>query len=1561
MIFRPTESSQNIVNFYRGYLLTTFTTNNEKYNAQLKEALEEEKAIADGPYISVTDPYEKGKTLSELADKGIVSHEILKMTSFHPNRQLYRHQEEAICAANQGKNLIITTGTGSGKTESFLIPVINQLLCEKEAGTLSSGVRTLIIYPMNALVNDQIRRIRELLNDYPDCGITFGKFTGETEETYKNAKRKYEDNHDIPLDKCELISREQMRETPPNILITNYAMLEYMLLRPGDNIIFDNINAEKWKYIIFDEAHSYTDAKGIEVGTLVKRVKAMLNRYDIQFILTSATLGDENSNDEIVRFGKCLCDAEFDYSSIIRSHTVEAVKSRECSKIPFDLYRALADKIKNNDSDEEKIELIKSNGIECDGVNIASSLFDIILHDSFYINFRNSILNKVKNVKSLAEELNISQLDLTDFITVASSAYKNGEKLFEAKYHMFLRGIEGVYVTLKPLEKLFIHNMEKYYNHEDGEYYKVYHVSFCSNCNALYIAAVNENGNLVQHSKFYDDYKPDIYLLSNEEYEQEDDEEDGENIFYVCSCCGEIKHTVEQLSCSHGNRYATKLRRVKKRGETLHKCPCCHSIDTHRSIVRPYYLGSEAATSIIATALYNELPGKQIVRGKSTIKKGLFGKPVTITSDDKITYLTKQFLTFSDNRQAAAFFASYMQYTYNITIVKRIMTDIIYKYQQLELIEFVKKLEEKIGEKGYCINKISSSYKSDAWIYTLKELSNYKAKNSLLSLGILQFDIPLNLPDIDLKESGISDIKLNSDEVNTLFRILFREFMQNSSVSVNTILDESDWNNISVSGKRRLYTKEHSDRNELISWLPEPNKTNKRIKQIIKFLGITKEQAFDFLKEIWFYISSDEDAFLDKETLGENKKITGYVLKSDRFIVKKPDELYCCTECRKISPYNFRNICENPACNGVMKPYDADKGRSTHYRNLYTSLEITPMRIVEHTAQLSAETAAEYQRDFKNKKINVLSCSTTFEMGVDVGSLETVFMRNMPPTPANYAQRAGRAGRSFYSAAYAITYCPNSSHDLNYFKNPVQMIKGTINPPYFNMENYKIVLRHMISSALSCFWRKNPDLYGRTIGEFMDKNGFYEFKKYLLTKPNEVCIYLKQVVPDSLKNFFDIDSFGWISYLFSDTEKDSDAICDIAIAKYNEELSNLEKEKQDLIDKGKHGIDSITYSINTLKGQGIIDFMSKNNIIPKYGFPVDTVELYRTGNNKHSLRLSRDLFTAISEYAPGSEIVADGKLITSRYIKTLKGYNWATYKYVVCPKCKTINSDRNLSVVKMENCRQCGETLPDTKDKYLIPSFGFIAEKKEETVSINKPERTYHGAISYIGDEKQIIYKEYKVNDIPMYVGNSKMDSLIVLNESNFYVCEKCGYTEVKPDGFLPHIKCKHKNPSGFNCTNEHLSRYSLGHEFKTDVIMIKFPTYHKSTDIDVAWTILFSMLEGLSKCLNIDRNELSGCLQWYKEDDCIFGNYGFVLFDNTPGGAGYVRQLENVKLLEEMFRFAYQIVNNCDCGGTLKDTACYSCLCNYYNQKQHELLKRKYAIDFFEELMCGYPNFTIN
>ena len=362
MIFRPSESSQRISDFYKRYLLTAFNTNNNKYNEQLKNELSKSKAISDGPYISLSDPYKKGKKISDLIEEGILSKEFLKLKKFHPtDRNLYLHQEEAIRKANEGKNLIVTTGTGSGKTETFLIPVINELLKEKENGTLGPGVRTLIIYPMNALVNDQIRRIREILYDMDVEGaITFGRFTGETEHEQKDAIKAYNEIEDgkYPWRKNEIISREEMRNNPPNILITNYAMLEYILLRPGDNVILGDNYSDKWKFIVLDEAHSYNGANGIEVATLLKRVKAMLNRNDLQYILTSATLGDKNSNNEIIEFAQSLCDSSFDEKSIIRSYLQQVKPNRNIEKIDFNIYREIAELIRNNE--EEKKENLKN-------------------------------------------------------------------------------------------------------------------------------------------------------------------------------------------------------------------------------------------------------------------------------------------------------------------------------------------------------------------------------------------------------------------------------------------------------------------------------------------------------------------------------------------------------------------------------------------------------------------------------------------------------------------------------------------------------------------------------------------------------------------------------------------------------------------------------------------------------------------------------------------------------------------------------------------------------------------------------------------------------------------------------------------------------------------------------------------------------------------------------------------------------------------------------------------------------------------------------------------------
>ena len=466
----------------------------------------------------------------------------------------------------------------------------------------------------------------------------------------------------------------------------------------------------------------------------------------------------------------------------------------------------------------------------------------------------------------------------------------------------------------------------------------------------------------------------------------------------------------------------------------------------------------------------------------------------------------------------------------------------------------------------------------------------------------------------------------------------------------------------------------------------------------------------------------------------------------------------------------------------------------------------------------------------------------------------------------------------------------------------------------------------------------------------MEADGFDKLKEYLDLKPENLRDYLIKIVPDDLQDYFGIKQFGWVRYLFNDND-DNRGLCNIVVDKYYDDVNELEKAKNELVqdDKNYGKVSSIMKSIKTIKDQRTIEFLSRNNLIPKYGFPVDTVELQGAAvMNASTLRLNRDLFSAISEYAPESEIVADGKLFRSRYVRKLSGYEWPKYNYAVCPDCLTLN--RTGFVNDIKECKTCGQTLHGRGRQYIIPKFGFLLDNEgAKPVGLNKPERTYKGSISYIGEENMIEFHEYTLCGHRLIVGNSKMDSLAVLNESPFYICDACGYGYIDEKTTDRIIEKEHYNSNGYKCSNSRLVKFALGHEFQTDVALIKFIDFDISKTHE-AWTILYSLLEGLSRYMCIDRNELSGCLQWYKDDSHLGGNFGFVLFDNTPGGAGYVRQLKDPIIFANMMKEAFRVVSNCSCGGETADTACYSCLCNYYNQKQHDILKRIYAINFYSQ-----------
>ena len=1576
MIFRPAESSKKIVDFYKRYLLTTFQTKNDNYNKELEQLLNAPDAISKGPYISLTDAFQKGKSLLELIDDGELAKSFAKMSQLKPERTLYKHQEEALLKSNKNKNLIITTGTGSGKTESFLIPVINRLLKEQENGTLDAGVRTLIIYPMNALVNDQIRRLREIFGANPDCEITFGRYTGETKEKYEQALEEYKNREGVEPLKNELISRDKMRETPPNILITNYAMLEYLLLRPGDNIFFSKESSNKWQFIVFDEAHTYEGAKGIEVGALIRRLKATLDNKEINFILTSATLGDKKANQNIINFGKLLCDAEFDEDSIIRSKTVTPPINENAKVVDFQIYRDLAEKLKQNLPETDSIEYLKSKGVEIYSVNDAPSLettlYYFILGDVLYKKVRDVLYNKPRTLSEVANSLDLSENDFTDFITVASNALLNGDKIFDARYHMFLRGIEGVYITLKPCEKLFINKMETYKTStfaSEDETYKVFEIAFCNNCNATFITGQTENRDgidyLVQKTKYNDDYKPEVYMLDeteidfDEENELEKDvDEDFEKKYLICPHCGAIKRkgSLQKIECGHNPAHYQTIIKVKDSGDSLNTCPSCGNFNAQRSVIRPYLVGNEAVTAVISSALYNELPSE--IEQVKEVKNEYTFFETSVTKENVVKKLKKQFLAFSDSRQAAAFFASYLEQVYKANLVKRMMTEVSFRHKErlssedgLTIERFKDYLVDLFTQHEIYENK--DEREKEAYISILKEVTNLKAKSSLQNKGILTFDFNLKIP-------AIQPFGLNAEESTILLKILLTDFLKYRAVSLPVELTQADKESYLLNGLQISFSENPLDDKLIRSWNPKNPACNKKYKFLKKLLPQIPESTIkEFMSFIWNSVFVKQ-GFLTRFNNG------GSLLNINKLSVKAVKDLYICSKCKTITQYNLKGIC--PKCLGELKDFDYTSDlKNNHYARMFKESCMDDLIIKEHTAQLGQELAYQYQNDFKSKKINVLSCSTTFEMGVDVGSLETVFMRNMPPTPANYAQRAGRAGRSMHSAAYALTYCPNSSHDLNYFKNPIDMIVGKINPPSFNVNNKKILLRHIFASAFSVFWKNYPECYTKTIGEFWELAGFDKLKVYLENKPDELKDYLKIVIQDkeTLK-YFDIENFGWVKVLYND-DSNNPGVFDVARCKYLEKMNELDKARKDVLNEvskksASYGLASelkrIDDSIATLKRQQPIDFLSSNNLIPKYGFPVDTVEL--EGFDKHGmiskLRLDRDLFNAISEYAPGSEIVANGKLIRSQYIKVLDGCNWPSHNYKICPDCQVLNITSTEWGKDLDVCKQCGQDLSSVPLKqYIVPKFGFISEKREpKNVGVNKPEKTYKGQILYIGDLSKIIEeKHFLINDVnEVTMVSSKMDELAVLNTSDFYVCKTCGYTEVSKKAIKDIMEKQHENPRGYKCPNKHLVKLSLGHEFQTDVIILRFNgvTFTENE----AWSILYSMLEGLSKYIPVNRTEISGCLYWYEN------SRAFVLFDNTPGGAGYVRQLTNPQVLQSMLKNAYKTVKECNCGSIEGDSACYACLCNYYNQRQHDDLKRKYAIDFYEKLKLGREDFYV-
>ena len=522
--FNPIETARKVEESYREYIATTIHFADADLQSQLEEILRKPGYLAKGPFLEAAPPYRKDKTVTELVGEGVLCESMLKLgggdaDNFDPDRPLYVHQVRAIRKAVAGRNYVVSTGTGSGKTECFLLPILNDILKEFEKRGPSDGVRAMILYPMNALANDQLKRLRLLLKG---IDITFGRYTGDTEERESKALTKWkEENPGQTKLPNEIISREKIRKEPPNILLTNYSMLEYLLLRPEDAPLFGKAFGGNWRHIAIDEAHVYSGALGTEIAYLLRRLKARIESETsepthLHCYATSATIGSPEEKPKVASFAQDLFGEPFSNEEINLDIVTgeidrpqDALDEKPWGALPLATWIDLRKLLFDLDAVDAQgiVETLKSSGVpenilsRMRGDDPLIDLGKVLLGEES----ASKLIRQCEHLIDLTDirqigELEISGLPgdesdaeiLTSMVEVLSCARRSKDiPILTSRFHSFLRAPEGIFLNLNTRKLISYKTVAEKYDDENAT--PIYEVSVCRHCGQAYILGTEKS------------------------------------------------------------------------------------------------------------------------------------------------------------------------------------------------------------------------------------------------------------------------------------------------------------------------------------------------------------------------------------------------------------------------------------------------------------------------------------------------------------------------------------------------------------------------------------------------------------------------------------------------------------------------------------------------------------------------------------------------------------------------------------------------------------------------------------------------------------------------------------------------------------------------------------------------------------------------------------------------------------------------------------------------------------------------------------------------------------
>jgi ATP-dependent helicase YprA (DUF1998 family) len=1765
MHLTPSQAFEHIKESMVEYLETAYRISHPAVYRERGDILRRPGTIAQSSFIEATPAFPTARKLIELerAYPDLIPSGLSELVGHGvpvDRFPLYTHQEEALLASYSDQpNLLVATGTGSGKTETFLLPILADILREAYAWSAPKGparpgqydernkawlharrhetrpaaLRGIILYPMNALVNDQLSRLRRILarGDAPQWQrdnlsgnvIHFGMYTGLSqpagpwkdkwrrdkfasfvagvEDDWQKLREDLRDTGFWPRPNSpEMLCRWDMQAAPPDILVTNYSMLEYMLVRPIEYDIFERTKAwlgatpEARFTLVLDEAHTYTGAKGTEVAYLVRRLKERLGLESgspqFRAIATSASIPNLAGADaQLLGFISDLFGEPATRFSLIRTPpdatrrtpaTTEQPLQAKPEPVPahqFSLVRSASASTRQSIAPAPQLQAstaeapmtlrpdrraleafarfqdrfdiqapfpaIEQLAADLDlGVVDRTSdpqvaLYNVLEHNEEVLWVRTRTARNATLLTQLADECwgTLGTREERERATAGvlaagsyarPSALPDTPPLLSMRVHAFFRGIPGVWACMdpecpaaaaqvpdgappRPVGKLYVEPRPWC---ECGA--RVLEVFSCRHCGLLFLGGIPDTaqGSLWPWSDDLSGEREDLQQF---------------RIFGVeLPCEGaptEYRSTRTTLNVHPKDVYARVVYPVDPATEGggtsgdertqvsafPMQCPRCQNWrapgqNGGREVIEPLRTKGPRTFSVAVEDGFRVQPRTEHGQAPNYGRKALI---------------------FTDSRMEAAQLAGDLRHDHHQDLFRQLVYRVLHSCPSCEGKGFCEEAAEYVigqeAQEPRVVSCVACDGTGVAAQPTPLDFDTLRSRVIKLELEIgidptngeaqrfftrieagdasadrdakLAFHLGLRRElaqaEFALEPLGLASWRVNLPEKTGAFPSLseaetqvFLRSVARLLATENILLPPApqqpwDWPEDQVRGYERcVIIPGYRRQDRVIPYnLENKRKLGRYVIALSKALvrdGRLRDEAAakQWVQELYWPLWQALTKFGILQWAG--RKIDDKVpqgIRIDSFTLHPiADQVEQCQACGYVMSEAVLHVCVR--CGQATRSVPTTSLTSYYRRAALYALpgsrfdDPYPLRASEHTGQIAGDEARNEERwfqdlfhDNQNKldhRIDVLSVTTTMEMGIDIGALLSVGLRNVPPSVANYQQRAGRAGRRGSSIATVLTFAQFRSHDQYYFDHPPEIVSEPPRVPALYLHNEVIARRHVRSMVLQAFFhallggQQAGGLFGAwgKVSDFVNRQAGDKLTAYLRSNAHVLVSRCRQILGPA----FAKDVPSWIDAIAGEVL----TVIDDADAK--DEV--LEK----LISVG---------------------------LLPKYAFPVDVVSLSIPDYSQEESEgldtdaMQRDLKIALSEYAPGAEVIR-GSFPNTYIYRSAGVYDpfakepdyQPTGTVVECQECQSI-AVAAAGKPAPEFCEECG-SLNVMPLPYLRPR-GFTVDGARpdagrelykgggrERAGYTLPARLLVGQSAFtIGSPQRPfapqLYTHVRIGDL--FTCNKGPDR----NFPGFLICPQCGRafedadqvgTHRYPADVPPHFG-KNRGPrAGQMCPNrtDFRNKLVLGYEFHSEVILfgVDLPADLDAPFLEPSgkaiWYSFGTLLTtAAALVLQVDPGELKVGARAAKRDDGRFHGEVFI-YDDVPGGAGYARAIQ--ANLEPILRKALALGEQCanpDCGG-----ACYHCMYDYRNQGLHPLLDRELGAALLRFLLTG-------